>query len=137
MVRGNLRIGSDPLSFIAWAGRDANLGLSKSAIEMFQIDLPIGALVSINGHSCRHTGNGKFVSDEPIRLIEGVTKDGSDAARAWPGPTRHPGFFMIETVESDMDGPSHRNMAIGELSCRLVASNPNLGERVDGQAAID
>ena len=89
---------------------------------MFQINLPIGTLVTINDHILRHTGSGTFVSDEPIWLIEGVTKDGSGAARAWPTATG----FTIETVENDMDGSMHRRVATGELSSRRPDSDPNL-----------
>ena len=80
---------------------------------MFQINLPIGTLVTINDHTLRHTGNGIFVSAEPVWLIEGITKDGSDAARAWTALPIH--GFTIEVVEDDMDGPCHRRVATGEI----------------------
>jgi hypothetical protein len=103
---------------------------------MFQINLPIGTLITINDHVLRHTGGGIFVSDEPVWLIEGITKDGSDAARAWTALPTH--GFTIEIVEDDMGGPSHRRVATGELASRQAAgSNPNLFQGIVGQPAID
>jgi hypothetical protein len=97
--------------------------------NMFQINLPIGTLVTINDHTLRHTGNGAFVSDEPVWLIEGITRDGSDAARAWSALPCH--GVKIEIVDDDMDGLCHRRVA----TCGLADSNPDLLQSIIGQPA--
>lgn len=84
--------------------------------DVFEFALPAGALVVIGQHQVIHLGGGRFQSDEPVWIFEGVTANGSEAAQAW---TREPNVLLQRCPKVEL--PSERRVGVGQIATAVPA----------------
>lgn len=108
--------------------------------KLFKMTLPIGALLTVKGVTLRYVGDGSFVSQKPLTVLEGVTKVGSQSDEAWPAGTAFENipFLKLDIVDDDIEGPTRRRVACAwfeQETLEMLRADSSLVTELAGQIA--